>query len=672
MADNAPSIGSAAELFMEKKPGKDKSAAGYASSSDEDDDYDDANDENVQNFQYCKLSDSPPPKKSGGNAGAIGDATPVRKGRGLFTRSNSASNARTKVPTQQKIAPHTPDRLKSPNRIKTKTQRPKYSPSSSLPVQHLKRSSSGGPVDVDSFIGEEEMDRGMTNKSATSSSYPIRRNSRNESTSGSASNNEKQLPPELKGRIHALTFDEEENDHLDSSCESNQTGDNSSSLDCASVKNVGNENSPVKKSNTSTKGVDPALFSTRNLGDMNTPMRMIKKELADQEPEFTFSISEEDLFGSDADSLGATTWLLNEGAEGAANEAGAVNQLEKRRWELDNLQADIERDERSMVAVGGEDISGGPVHVKNMKFRKKVKDQMKNRFHSMVSKKKSKETGSTNHKVPKSNVVAHNRIDRTKLKRDQSGLSITPLTGLEDCARIRMGKYRKDKKLAQEVERRKDRERQDIQKRHEENQQKLLLEKQRRQRLRDVSKWKSAANGESNVSSNNAVAIPDSLERLENRKKLEKWMMGATDCNGVPCESGENPSQEEGTNPRRYLPSSYDGNPLVKTRSTCTKSTCPVDNTTTKKLSLQNGTFDFDAQFPDEDSMAETPEAADPTTHDFACVLCKTGERTHLAVPCMHFSFCSRCVSELEKNATSGMVCSVCNEKVTKFSKVFY
>lgn len=691
LADNAPSIGSAADLFAERKPCKVK-GGGYESSSDEDDDDDDVNDENTQHFQYCKLSDSPPPK-----SGSIDeDQTPVRKGRGLFARSSSTMNSRSKpshtttTTTTSNPAYRTPDRLKSPSRIKAKTQRGKHSPLAALPLQTLRRDNSG-PVDVDSFIDEDEASECQKNNNTVPT---IRRSSRTSNSSNNSAKSpcrEKQLPAELKGRIHAMNFDEEDNDNLNSSNETNQTGDNSSYFDSnASVKNVGNANSPKK----STRLIDPTTFcSTRNIGDMNSPMRMIQKELADQEPEFTFSISEEDLFGSDADSLGATTWLLNEGCEGGTNDL----LLEKSKWELDNLQSDIQRDERSIAAVAGEDenvaaAATGSGSAGAKKFRKKVKDQMKNKFNAMVSKKKAKanskgpvqsakkEHTSANKKI-NNNPISH-RSDRLKLDRDQSGLSITPLTGLEEHSRMRILKARKNKELQQEVERRKERERQDIEKHQQDAQQRLLLEKERRLRQREALKWRAAGGNTSNFCSNDAVAsgMPESLERLENRKKLEQWMMGEIQYEEHEAQkqnhqndAEENQSQQE--SPSRYLPSLYEGNPPLKnTRSLCTVTTNRVDNTTMRRQSLQKDTFDFDAEFPDEDSTAQTPEASAPATHDFSCVLCRTSERTHLAAPCMHFSFCAECVTKMEQKgiSTGVMTCSVCKEKVTKFSKVFY
>jgi len=52
------------------------------------------------------------------------------------------------------------------------------------------------------------------------------------------------------------------------------------------------------------------------------------------------------------------------------------------------------------------------------------------------------------------------------------------------------------------------------------------------------------------------------------------------------------------------------------------------------------------------------------------CVVCMEGERSHLAVPCMHFSFCEFCVKDLQtRNVTK---CPVCNEDDVTFSKVFF
>jgi len=125
-----------------------------------------------------------------------------------------------------------------------------------------------------------------------------------------------------------------------------------------------------------------------------------------------------------------------------------------------------------------------------------------------------------------------------------------------------------------------------------------------------------------------------------------------------------------------YPSISYEEDSTFSAKTPHTQATEVIDNTTKAKNILSKTFGAFEPNFPDEDSTAQTPEASAPLVHqDFSCVICRKGDRTHLAVPCMHFSFCADCVSELEKkNDASGtaMRCLVCNEEVKTFSKVFY
>ena len=52
------------------------------------------------------------------------------------------------------------------------------------------------------------------------------------------------------------------------------------------------------------------------------------------------------------------------------------------------------------------------------------------------------------------------------------------------------------------------------------------------------------------------------------------------------------------------------------------------------------------------------------------CIVCMEGERSHLAVPCMHFSFCEFCVEDMKQRDVKK--CPVCNEDNITFSKVFF
>ena len=51
------------------------------------------------------------------------------------------------------------------------------------------------------------------------------------------------------------------------------------------------------------------------------------------------------------------------------------------------------------------------------------------------------------------------------------------------------------------------------------------------------------------------------------------------------------------------------------------------------------------------------------------CVICKASERSHIAVPCMHFSFCKNCIDELSQAARPQ--CPVCSARNVTFTRVY-
>jgi len=53
------------------------------------------------------------------------------------------------------------------------------------------------------------------------------------------------------------------------------------------------------------------------------------------------------------------------------------------------------------------------------------------------------------------------------------------------------------------------------------------------------------------------------------------------------------------------------------------------------------------------------------------CILCNAAERSHIAMPCMHFSFCGGCVRQIHDAEPGGAHCPVCNTGNIAFSKVF-
>jgi hypothetical protein len=50
------------------------------------------------------------------------------------------------------------------------------------------------------------------------------------------------------------------------------------------------------------------------------------------------------------------------------------------------------------------------------------------------------------------------------------------------------------------------------------------------------------------------------------------------------------------------------------------------------------------------------------------CIVCSSRERTHIAVPCMHFSFCEPCAKILKRNQWA---CPVCGTPHTTYNQVF-
>jgi hypothetical protein len=63
------------------------------------------------------------------------------------------------------------------------------------------------------------------------------------------------------------------------------------------------------------------------------------------------------------------------------------------------------------------------------------------------------------------------------------------------------------------------------------------------------------------------------------------------------------------------------------------------------------------------------PAVPKPGTLTIApCVLCKTRERSHVCLPCMHFAFCESCVEDLYRISCED--CPVCNTRDAVFSKL--
>jgi len=69
-------------------------------------------------------------------------------------------------------------------------------------------------------------------------------------------------------------------------------------------------------------------------------------------------------------------------------------------------------------------------------------------------------------------------------------------------------------------------------------------------------------------------------------------------------------------------------------------------------------------------SQPPTMDCATAEAPPLECVVCDKGRRTHLAIPCMHLSFCGDCVKDMQERGCK--VCPVCKEPNVTFSKVYF
>jgi len=318
-------------------------------------------------------------------------------------------------------------------------------------------------------------------------------------------------------------------------------------------------------------------------------------------------------------------------------------------------------------------------------------------------------------------------------KRQSSVSSMAPLTGIENYSRPKavIGK-RRDADLAKEVARRKATERREIERKQVETQHRVEMTRLQKQRLQDTKRWKAETlayshyhrrhghgNGHGNGNAQRSIRTDDgrmgtidaleSREKLKHRKRLQDWVMGGFHGNGNGSCNGSSSIVEPTYSNTSVMNLSTMSDGTSANKSTYTQETNVVDNTTAgsrareraegnKQREIVTKAFNaFEPNFLDDEddidndssTAALTPEAVAPSAdavHDFSCVLCKKSERTHLAVPCMHFSFCGECVSDLERKHEAARVCInddgseknvqmrclVCNETVASFSKVFY
>jgi len=657
ICDNAPSVGSAGELFADggnkysMRHHKQWFRPGYSSSSDDDDDSSNNEvDDTVMTVKYSKLSDSPPPKSASSMRTMLENDTPLRKG-GKKEELNTPSRKGQRLVSRFEKGRIASNDIDLADENDSSQRKPPHIPLQALNRRGLNNSATtkSQPVDVDSFIGASPTKslNGATGGRYTISGkenvVPMRRrqtsSSQHEKVEVSlkcgkpnivADDETNSLPPCVKGKIHALSFNDDEDDPFNSSMESSESS--CADIDNASMRNLVDKNSPFTKGHVKNKNK-----STRDDA-------MIKKNLE-----------------------------MNSNASGPTST--------DTRCSGDCLLHDGDAETNSSTSKNEETYDFREATGRNKVKKTSIKNQMKNKFQSLV--------GSKNKDNSEGRKVANNKLIKPKLRKQLSEFSMEPLTGIENGFVQTNAKARKE--LYLEIQRRKVVERQVVERKEMVRRQRIQvegLEKERRRvsasKRAEIEKrkydMKLKLKGNKNSESDTLE-----IERRQNREKLQNWVVGLS-----PLRFDDDTRKSDelifgSTNPRLRM--SHDastacidntskrqapikGKGSITFEATC--STIDIDNTSKRQAPLEGkGSFGFETNPPDEDSSAQSPfPIAPPPQQNLSCVICKKEERTHLAVPCMHFSFCGKCVDERKESAE--MKCTVCNRSVTSFSKVFY
>lgn len=691
VADNAPSLGSAGELFAAKHNHKYKKTnkrrflrSGYGSSSDEEDDFDNDDDDDgddnemidTVNYQYAKLSDSPPPKSSSSAGTATATDSNILNESEITLRTGNKKNSNDHTSTKRAHTKEQKDSKFLWNKKKTKMN-----------------ASENVPVDVDQFIGlvtphhvannNDERRFGYGKENVGPQKHHHHHHHHRESNSNTTISNVKAAsssssqPSKVTGRIKPQIHcgiddiqDAKFNALYDSSVVS--SGDGTSTRTSLSMKNLTGSTSPYSNSKLNSRNnYAHASFSKLD-------QKMIPKNV---DPNFRINSLSRDIGGT------GTDWLLNDKASSRKR-----HQLEHER-----LQNEIQNDKYQMSKV-------------KAKAKKSIKTKMKKKIISLVG---TKQKGSD----LKGSQSERGILPKAKLSRNISEFSMEPLTGIEGGFVKQDAKTRKE--ILTEIQHRRNIERQEVQKSEYEvkrtisrNMSKFsiepltgiedgfvvqdpnarketLLEMKHRQNVERQEAYKNQVARRARSDLEEKRRSQESLPRHEvptqqlNQNRIMKGMQAAKDDNFERHRNKEKLQQWVS----RFSQLSVDGGIGRKEESTSYLSSCytiksnesasRIDKSGGQKSGFASsvgnkGAFAFETNFPDEDSSAQSPFDAAPPKNEssFTCVICKKGERTHLASPCMHFSFCGDCVNKLQQNGD--MRCVVCDSQVSTFSKVFF
>ena len=641
VADNAPSVGSAGEIFMTQQQqkqhrerqahrhGKKKKAVcskqrfsgnggqdRYASSSDDDDggyhhrndcDYDDNEPNNLN--PYAKLPDSPPPKKSTGSASSLPRGTVAKVEKAIIRKSKQ----KAKSPTKLK------DRKYSKSTANMGKQQKGFDRSS---VQVKPNIDVSAPVDVDVFIGVvTPVNNNPVSKENIHPQQQINHTHQSQARRRVPASENVEILIRANGETRII--EESSNISKTRILREMQTDD---------LLSINPDFNVLYDSNVSCDGDDATSASMLKLVDstslsarrISRPIQAFNRHQMSQKSADSMKcmhdlVSTNGVKGSD--------WLLNN------NRDKNPSRIEKYQWELPSIQDnEIQRGNKY-----------GMVAKKTGQRKKSIKMQMKNKLQLLVGSKQ---------KCADSKVSEKSKIPKPSMTRQLSSFSMQPLTGIEEGFVKRDVKTKRE--ISLEMGHRKDAERQHIHKNNILKQQlkekeSILHQKNSSIRIRPriQDEQKSIQNHGKSQSDSSLMLV----ERQKNREKLQEWVM-----DGLSEISMENKQQDT---------------------STCTMR---IDNrspryplqTANTSLPNVNKSFTFVTEFPDEDSSAQSLFTSSPpkSESNLTCVICKSQERSHLATPCMHFSFCEGCVGKLKQ--AGKMRCAVCDKPVSTFSKIFY
>jgi rubrerythrin len=89
-----------------------------------------------------------------------------------------------------------------------------------------------------------------------------------------------------------------------------------------------------------------------------------------------------------------------------------------------------------------------------------------------------------------------------------------------------------------------------------------------------------------------------------------------------------------------------------------------------KSNGISSGILESTLSFESTNTVKSSLQSPTSVINLSPCILCNARERSHVAVPCMHFYFCESCAGDMTSNP-SPVVCPICQTKNISFARVF-